>query len=68
MEDTKKWYESTTIRGIVVMILGFVANRWFPHWGVTDADLAELVGIVLTAVGSILAVVGRVKARTQITL
>jgi len=67
MEDTKKWWQSSSIWGSVVAI-GAVAAGFFgldldadAQAGITEAVLA-----IVAAAGGLLAIYGRVKASSSI--
>lgn len=85
--ESKKWYQSKTIWGIIIAFAGYLINHFF---GVQDlnipenADLAtiqkhldafkaagnDLVLIAseaMAAIGTFLAIIGRVKADTKLT-
>lgn len=87
MKTTKKWYQSTTIWGIVIGALGFLLS----YLGVSQPVLPEnadanqikeyveaikaahgnitaILSVVLSAVGTVTAIIGRFKAEQKITI
>lgn len=84
--ETKKWYYSKTIWGILIALLGFVLNQVLkvdiklPDSDVlTPTDIqnvrdavtnshSDLVSVVTIIVGVLLAVYGRFKATTKVTI
>lgn len=67
MQETKVWYRSKTIIGIAVMVVGFVIHKFAPDAAIGETEIGETVAVVLEAVGSILAFIGRVKAESNLT-
>ena len=85
---TKKWFQSTTIWGIIIAALGFVITKFLGVEDVTlppNADFEQLkayataiheaqgslpviVGQVLAGVGTVVSIIGRLKAETKVTL
>jgi uncharacterized membrane protein len=63
-DETKAWWQSRTIIGIVVMLLAQVL-KWF-QVDIVNEELTDIVTILLEFVGAGLAVYGRVKARKTI--
>ena len=61
MNGDKPWWQSRTIIGIVVMLLA-QALKWF-NVDIVNAELTDIVTIVMETAGAGLAVYGRVKAR-----
>lgn len=66
MQETKVWYRSKTIIGIIVMVAGFVIHKFFPDASVGETEIGETVAVLLESIGSILAFVGRLKANTAV--
>lgn len=84
--ETKKWYYSKTIWGVLIALLGFVLNQMLkvdiklPDSDVlTPADIqnvkdavtnshSDFMSIVMVVVGALLAVYGRFKATTKVTI
>jgi len=86
--ETKKWYQSTTIWGIMIAALGFVITKFLGVEDVTlppNADFEQLkayalaiheaqgslpviLGQVLAGVGTVMSIIGRLKAETKVTL
>lgn len=67
--DTKPWWQSTTIRGAIIALLGAVAAG-LSLAGVVDIQGAEIEVIItggLAAIGGVFAIIGRAKAKTKIT-
>lgn len=82
----KKWYQSKTIQGILIALLGSALLALKIDPGVTlpaNADATQIqnyvsqvqaahgsvsviIGIVLSAVGTVLGIIGRIKAETTI--
>lgn len=67
MEQQKPWWQSRTLRGLIIAAVGLIAPKYTP--------LLDLVGPVLETVGQVTQVgglvyagYGRVKASTQVTL
>ena len=67
MDEAKKWYQSKTIAGIVVILLVAIANLA----GIvidpdTQTQLVDLLVAGGTVVGGFFAIYGRIKATKQI--
>ena len=85
--DSKKWYQSKTIWGIIIAFAGFLLNQFL---GVQElnipenadlatiqkhveafknsgSDLVMIASEAMAALGTFLAIVGRVKADSKIT-
>jgi hypothetical protein len=60
--ESKPWYQSKTIVGIVVLVLSSLLQKYAPNLPGCDADLTAIVEQILQAAGGILAVYGRIKA------
>lgn len=86
MKQSKSWYQSKTIWGILIAAGGFIATQYLqiPAEAPENADFEQLkshveavkaaknnIGIIISevvaAVGSILAIIGRVKADNTIS-
>lgn len=63
-DETKAWWQSRTIIGIVVMILAQVL-KWMKV-DIVNEELTDIVTITMEFIGATLAVYGRVKARKSI--
>jgi hypothetical protein len=63
-EVSKPWWQSRTIWGIAITVISAVAPKYGPIAEVVP-DVISNVGI---AVGSILAAIGRIKAKKEVTL
>jgi uncharacterized protein (DUF697 family) len=64
---TKKWYESKTIIGVVVIVISQIGSIY--GYNVDEQaqkDLVEVLSTLGTAVGSVMALVGRLKAQKKI--
>ncbi|MCI0706048.1 MAG: hypothetical protein L0Y80_01005 [Ignavibacteriae bacterium] len=71
MQETKPWYESTTIRGIIITALSTILSILAllgVNIGVGEPEVTAVVTGVTTLVGTVVAVIGRVKASAAITL
>ena len=85
--ESKKWYQSKTIWGIVIAFAGFLLNQFL---GVQDLNIPENADLItiqkhvdrfknsgsdlmiiaseaMATIGTLLAIVGRVKADSKIT-
>jgi len=67
MLETKPWYQSTTIRGVIVTLFGIVIQHVLPSVQVNDTDISSVLAPALEGVGAVMAITGRVKANTTIT-
>ena len=85
--QTKKWYQSKTIWGIVIAFLGFLITEKLQVPDITlpanpdfnqlqsyyeavensSGDIGVIVGQIVSAVGTLLAIIGRVKAESTLT-
>lgn len=64
---TKKWYESKTIIGVLVVIISQLGGLYgYTIDEQAQKDLAEVLSVLGTGVGSLIAVLGRLKAQKQI--
>lgn len=64
---SKKWYESKTIIGVFVVVLSQIGGIY--GYNVDEQaqkDLVELLSVLGTGVGSLIAVIGRMKAEKKI--
>jgi hypothetical protein len=63
MNDVKGILLSKTFWGIVLMLLA----KFVPHLaGISAEDVVEVVSAVLTAVGAVVALIGRITAKATI--
>lgn len=67
MKDTKKWHKSMGVNGGLLAVLGVLG----PVVGVqvTPPDISDVinsVGLMASGVGGVLAVIGRVRAKSKI--
>lgn len=64
---TKKWYESKTIWGGIIALLGAAAGAFgYAVDADTQASIVDLVTVAGTALGGLLAIFGRVKASKKV--
>lgn len=64
---TKKWYESKTVAGVLVIILAQIFGLYGYNMDEQiQKDLVEAISVLGTAVGSLIAVLGRIKAKKKI--
>jgi hypothetical protein len=68
MQDSKPWYQSTTIRGVLISVLGLLLRAVLPDFEINDVEVTSVVSPVLEGLGAVIAVIGRVKAKTSVTL
>lgn len=71
MNHSKNWYESRTIWGIIISILGWGASEYFKipvNVTTTDADAAQTVSQFIQLAGLAIAIFGRIKAETKINI
>ncbi len=67
MNETKPWWQSQTIYGVIIAMLGVVGRLL--GYELTEADQHTLVSIVSTlieGVGAVWAIIGRVRATAVI--
>lgn len=84
--QTKKWYQSKTIWGILIAFIGFLITETLQVPDITlpsnpdftqlqsyyeavkeaDGNVGAILGQLVSALGTLLAIIGRVKADTQI--
>lgn len=62
--ETKAWWQSRTIIGIVVMLLAQVL-KWLKI-DIVNEELTDIVTLAMESIGAALAIYGRVKARKAI--
>ena len=82
----KKWYQSKTIGGIIIALVGALllslgvdtgvqlpvnidvaqAQQYIDQVKATRNNLPELAGVILSIFGSIVGILGRIKANTSI--
>jgi hypothetical protein len=67
MDTTKHPLKSLGIMAPLVALLVFLANRFWPGLGVTDADVAPIIDTVDVLFGLVLGIAGRLRATTQIS-
>lgn len=63
-EETKNWWQSRTIVGVIVLILAQVLK--YLKVDIVNEELTDIVVLVMDFVGASLAIYGRVKARKTI--
>ena len=63
-EETKAWWQSRTIIGVIVLILAQVLK--YLKIDIINEELTDIVVLAMDAIGATLAIVGRVKARKTI--
>lgn len=64
---TKKWYESKTIWGGIIALLAAAAGALgYALDADTQASIVDLVTVIGTAMGGLIAIVGRVKASKKV--
>ncbi|MFB2551020.1 hypothetical protein [Ensifer soli] len=67
MEDSKVWYESRTIWGGLVAILASCANLAGLEIGADEKGaLVEMLATLAAAAGGLVAIYGRVRARSRV--
>lgn len=86
--QTKKWYQSKTIWGIVIAAIGYVLSSILKVDGIeypvngdfnelkkyaeavkaSQNDWSALLGNLMSAIGFVVAIIGRIKADTTINL
>lgn len=64
--QTKSWWSSTTIWGGLVAVLAGVGGAFGLDAAGLASDLNELVAGVVAAVGGVVSIIGRFRARKQI--
>lgn len=71
MNQSKNWYESKTIWGVIITLIGWVASEYFKvpvNVETIDPSAAETVAQVIQLVGLVVAVIGRIKADSTIKI
>ena len=71
MNQSKNWYESKTIWGVIISLIGWIASEYVKipvNVDITDPNGAETVSQVIQLVGLVIAVIGRVKSTTTIKI
>ena len=64
-EETKQWWKSKTIIGVVVMLLGLLFKAL--GWSVSEEISADLSALVLEVIGAGVAIYGRATADKKLT-
>lgn len=64
-EETKPWWQSRTIVGVIVLILAQVLK--YLKIDIVNEELTDIVVLAMDAIGASLAIYGRVKARRTLT-
>lgn len=84
--ETKSWYQSKTIWGVLIAALGFALNKYLGVEGIelpksedydllvqqvqsvkdAQGSLMNLASTLMAAFGTLLALIGRIKAETKI--
>lgn len=84
--ESKKWYQSKTIWGIVIAFVGYLLSnklgvsgidvpnssdleeiqKYYEQVVATKGNLSDLIGVILSIIGSLVALVGRIKAETTL--
>jgi hypothetical protein len=71
MNQSKNWYESKTIWGVIISLIGWVASEYFKipvNVTTTNAEAAETVAKIIQLGGLIIAILGRLKVDTKIKI
>ena len=71
MKETKPWYESTTIRGVIITALSTLLSILAllgVNLGVGEPEVTAVVTAATTLIGTVVAIIGRVKAASSLTL
>ena len=70
METETKWIAtSKTFWGVIITVLGVVATQFGWTWfGAISGDLTNAFNTIVTLVGSVLSIYGRIKADTPATI
>lgn len=71
MNQSKNWYESKTIWGVIISILGWGASEYFKipvNVEATDPSVAQTVSQFTQLAGLVIAIIGRIKATTKINI
>jgi hypothetical protein len=64
-EETKAWWQSRTIIGVIVLILAQALK--YLKIDIVNEELTDIVVLAMDAIGATLAIYGRVKARRTLT-
>ena len=82
--ESKKWYQSKTIWGIIIAAIGYFLSAKLGVSGVAipespdfdkiemyyeqvkaaDGNFGAIIGVIMNAIGLIVAIIGRIKAET----
>ena len=71
MNQSKNWYESKTIWGVIISLIGWAASEYFKipvNVTTTDPSAAQTVSQFIQLAGLVIAVFGRIKAETKINI
>ena len=60
MEQTKPWYLSKTVWGILIAFAGFIANQFF------GSVIPDVSSEIVEIIGMAIALIGRFKASSKI--
>ena len=60
MEQTKPWYLSKTVWGILIAFVGFIANQFF------GSVIPDVSSEIVEIIGMAIALIGRFKASSKI--
>ncbi len=69
--ETKKWYDSMTIKGQIITALSLMVNILNYYYGISligNEDLTTFVSVIFTLVGVVMGIRGRVRAITRLSL
>jgi len=67
MEDQKQWYNSSTIIASIVTVIALIAGAFNYNIDTqTQQGIVELTSVIVGVIGSVVAIVGRVKASKTI--
>ena len=67
MTDTKRWWESKGVWGGIVSVIAFAASlAGYTLSDIDQATLAMLLPGIASGVGGVLAIFGRIKAKSRI--
>ncbi len=64
MNDTKKWWESKTIIGLAIMVLGLLIKQL--KIPIAETEIAGIVAFICEGIGGIMVLIGRFKAQKKI--
>jgi len=63
MEDQKQWYNSSTIIASIVTVIALIAGAFNYNIDTqTQQGIVELATVVIGVIGSVVAIVGRIRA------